>query len=70
MADQTVKIQNDDVAATAWAMAQRLWISQYDASPKASDAKFMALTAICTSTLMGRKNAEGAEAAVKKLFAQ
>lgn len=69
MADQTVKIENDDVASTAYFMAQNLWINQYSKSPKATEAKFMALTSVCVMTLQGRLNREQAESNITKLFA-
>lgn len=51
MADQSVRIVNDDVAATAYRMAENLWVQQYEGPPKVSDAGFLCLVQTCVVTL-------------------
>lgn len=43
MADQTVRIERDDVAATAYKMAFDLWVNEKGEGPKASQSEFISL---------------------------
>lgn len=53
MADQTVKIEPNDVAATAYLMANNLWIKKHDKSPSADDEAFLKLVSSCVNALKG-----------------
>jgi len=56
MADQTVKIQNDDVAAVAYQMARDIWFSSDRESPDMeTQAEFFMLVANCSQALSGVK---------------
>lgn len=53
MADQTIKIEREDPATVAFQMAKVLWWEEHQRNPKASDADFMKLVAICAMALRG-----------------
>lgn len=53
MADQTVRIEKDDVAATAERLARSLWVQETGKSPKASENAFLQLVAVCVIALKG-----------------
>lgn len=60
----------DGVAATAAMLARDLWGAEYSTAPKASDAKFMALVAICAMSLSGQEAPVNMEEAIEQLFAK
>ncbi|MEG3663065.1 hypothetical protein [Celeribacter halophilus] len=68
MADQTYKLTTNDVATVSAELAVNLWITEFEESPKASDAKFLKLVAICSWALQGKHNPEDIEKAVRKTF--
>lgn len=53
MADQTVKIERDDVAAVTEELARSLWLAETGRSPKASDMAFFKLLCLCNRALRG-----------------
>jgi hypothetical protein len=53
MADQTVKIEHDDIAAVTEELARSLWVEETGSSPKASDAAFFKLLSLCNRALRG-----------------
>lgn len=68
MADQTVRIEKDDVASTAYKMASNLWYEETGKSPKASDATFLQLVLVCTYSLQGRANVDLIGKNIQALF--
>lgn len=68
MADQTVKIERDDIASVTEELARSLWIAEFNQSPKASDEKFLQLVCLCNLALNGRSSLESLGINVAKLF--
>lgn len=53
MADQTVKIEPNDVAATAYTMAVDLWYEKHGRRPSADHEDFLKLVSSCAYALQG-----------------
>jgi hypothetical protein len=70
LADQTVRIEKDDVASTAYLMASNLWIQEYNQTPKLSDAGFVCLVYTCTAALTMRTNSSDIRIQVAEIVAK
>ena len=67
MADQTVRIEKDDVAATAFRMAQYLWSDKLG-NAVANDPRFFQVVLLCSEALQGRTSIKRLSEDVSAVF--